>query len=63
MICLAGPIIEEGNPMNLSGSGKRTIIIVAIIVPSSEASPPIITIERIGINCIKVNEEGSMKVM
>jgi len=49
--------------MNLNGSGSNTKNIVAIAVPFNEANPPIITIHKKGISCIKVNEEGSIKVI
>ena len=63
MICLAGPITDEGKPINLNGSGSKTKIIVAKTVPFNEASPPIMTMHKIGISCIKVNEDGSIKVI
>jgi len=58
-----GPTTDEGKPINRNGSGSKTKITQAIIVPFSEAKPPIITMQKIGINCIKVNDDGSIKVI
>ena len=63
MICLAGPIMFEGNPIKRRGSGNRINITVAIKVPFKEAKPPIITIDRTGMSCISVKELGSIYVI
>ena len=53
----------EGKPMNLKGSGSRTKTKAANKVPFKEPKPPIMTIDKTGISCNKVKEEGSIKVM
>ena len=58
-----GPRIDDGKPIKRNGSGSKTIIIVAKIVPRKLANPPIITINKIGIKFIKVKDDGSIKVI
>ncbi len=63
MICLPGPIKDDGRPTNLNISGINVSIIVAITVPLIDASPPTIIIVITGIRAIKVNDDGSIKVI
>ena len=51
---------DDGRPRKRSGSGNKTMIMAAKTVPGSEASPPMMTMTKIGIRLAKAKEVGSM---